>query len=112
MAPSLHPVWRDYRTRQRAVVIAALAVAAARLAAHASGSWAAIAPLATAAAATACVAAVVWFAMFRCPFCANHFHWTWLVSNPFARRCLHCGFEKLRDPEAARAYAPVRLPRS
>jgi hypothetical protein len=107
MVPPLHPVWRDYRTRQRAVVLAAASLAGARLATLGSSAWLGVAPAATAASATACVAAVMWFARFRCPFCANHFHWTWLVSNPFAARCLHCGFEKLRDPEAGRAYAPV-----
>ncbi len=111
MAPPLHPVWRDYRARQCAVVTAAATLAGTRLASLGSSAWASIVPLATAASATACVAAVVWFAQFRCPFCAKHFHWTWLVSNPFAARCLHCGFEKLRDPDAGHAYAPAR-PRS
>ena len=111
MAPPLHPVWRNHRTRRWTVVAAAALLAGARIAAPSSGSWAGIAPVALAASATACVAAVVWFASFRCPFCANHFHWTWLVSNPFAARCLHCGFEKLRDPDAGRAYAPARQPR-
>lgn len=108
MASTLHAVWRDHRTRWWTVVAAAALLAGARIAALSCGAWAEIAPVATAASATACLAAVVWFASFRCPFCANHFHWTWLVSNPFAARCLHCGFEKLRDPEAGRAYRPAR----
>ncbi len=108
MAPPLHPVWRDYRTRQSAVILATASLAGTRLASLGPNSWVGFVQFATAASAAACVAAVVWFAGFRCPFCANHFHWTWLVSNPFAARCLHCGFEKLRDPDAGRAYAPVR----
>lgn len=107
MPPPLHPAWRDHRTRRWTVAIAAASLAAARVAAL-SGSWAAVAPLATAASGAALIAAVVWFAGFRCPFCANHFHWTWLFSDPFAARCLHCGFERLRDPDAGRAYVPSR----
>jgi len=54
--------------------------------------------------ATSLVAAVVWFAGFRCPYCRRPFHWTWLIANPLSRECLHCGFAKWRDPHAARHY--------
>jgi hypothetical protein len=54
--------------------------------------------------ATVAVSAVVRFASFRCPYCTQPFHWTWIVANPFSRTCLHCGFAKWRDPDAARAY--------
>lgn len=106
MSPPLHPVWRDYRNRQRAALLAVGGLAAARLLGVMLDPWAGVALLAASASSTACVAAAVWFASFRCPFCGKHFHWTWLVGNPFSARCLHCGFEKLRDPEAARAYVP------
>ena len=102
--PALPPAWRDHRNRQRAVVFSVAAFVTARGAGLLCGISRTAAVLAASVTLTACVAAVVWFAAFRCPFCRLHFHWTWLVSNPFARRCLHCGFEKHRDPHAGRAY--------
>ncbi len=111
MPSPLHDVWRDYRARRRAVVAFAAAgiplrwiIASLERITASAGPGHALA----AAWATALVAAVAWFAAFRCPFCAAHFHWTWLVSNPFARRCLHCGFERWRDPNAARHLRPGR----
>ena len=100
----LHPAWREYRRRLRALLASTAATLV--IAGYASAPDGALTQLARrvllSAGLTACVAAVVWFASFRCPLCDRHFHWTWWVSNPFARRCLHCGFEKWRDPRAAR----------
>jgi Zn ribbon nucleic-acid-binding protein len=100
----LHPAWREYRRRLRALVASCAATAAIAWGVSAPGDEVAelVRRVLLSAALTACVAAVVWFAGFRCPYCGQHFHWTWWVSNPFARRCLHCGFEKWRDPHAAR----------
>ena len=112
MSPPLHRAWRDYRNRQRAVLLALAGyLPLVRGAGAALRAWTGDpTPERILAAAwwTACVAAVVWFGSFRCPFCALPFHWTWLVSNPFSRRCLHCGFEKRRDPDAAGVYAGRR----
>jgi hypothetical protein len=69
-----------------------------------SGALAVALPFVLSAWSTSFVAAITWFAAFRCPHCRRHFHWTWIVANPLSRACLHCGFEKWRDPDAARAY--------
>jgi hypothetical protein len=100
----LHPAWREYRRRVRALLAscAVTAVVAGLVSAPGEPAGQLARRVLLSAGLTACVAAVVWFACFRCPFCGRHFHWTWWVSNPFARRCLHCGFEKWRDPHAAR----------
>src|SRR5512140_3721577 len=109
MRTPLHEAWRDYRARRRtALAVGAIGLPLAWTAPVIGGLGAsAMAHHVLAAAwATACVASVAWFAAFRCPFCHAHFHWTWLVSNPFADRCLHCGFERWRDPDAARQLRP------
>jgi hypothetical protein len=104
--PGLHPAWREYRRRVRALLGAGgatLVVAAAVAAFAPAGELAALLRRALLSAGlTACVAALAWLAGFRCPFCGRPFHWTWWISNPLARRCLHCGFEKWRDPCSAR----------
>lgn len=33
----------------------------------------------------------IWLSLFRCPRCGHLFGFSWAFSNPFARRCLHCG---------------------
>jgi hypothetical protein len=40
--------------------------------------------------ATAAIAGI-WLSLFRCPRCGRLFGVSWPFSNPFARRCLHCG---------------------
>jgi hypothetical protein len=107
MGPTLPPVWRDYRNRRRHLlamlaVVPALAGAAMSLPVTAAPDPSF--PLLLALWTTSFVAATVRFGAFRCPFCACHFHWTWLVANPLSSACLHCGFRKWRDPHAARAY--------
>lgn len=57
-----------------------------------------------AALATALLASAAWLAAFRCPSCGQHFHWTWIVANPLARECLHCGFARWRDPRGPGVY--------
>jgi Zn ribbon nucleic-acid-binding protein len=108
MTDELPAVWRDYRTRQRVAVGVLLSYLplVRWLGAALDGLARDGRPHLILASAwlTASVAAVAWFASFRCPFCAKHFHWTWWVSNPFSPRCLHCGFRRWRDPEAARIY--------
>jgi Zn ribbon nucleic-acid-binding protein len=109
MPQDLPAVWRDYRTRQRVVACALLSYLPLVwwLGAVLDGLARDARPHVILAAAwlTASVAAVAWFASFRCPYCAKHFHWTWWVSNPFSSSCLHCGFRRWRDPGAARIYA-------
>jgi hypothetical protein len=107
MSSGLHPVWRDYRNRRRAlaVVLAVIPVlAAAGMSLRALTAAGGSAQLLLSAWATSVVASALWFAGFRCPFCSRHFHWTWIIANPLSDRCLHCGFEKWRDPHLARAY--------
>ncbi len=109
MTPPLAPAWLDYRIRLGAVVAAVAGLAlgaggALSLLGELAGSDAP-ANLLAAAWITGSVAALGWFAAFRCPFCGERFHWTLWVANPIARACLHCGFEKWRDPHAARALA-------
>jgi Zn ribbon nucleic-acid-binding protein len=108
MSFGLHPVWRDYRNRRRLLLALAAVVplfaALGAAPASASSSAAAFAQVLLSVWATGFVAAIFWFAGFRCPFCSQHFHWTWIVANPFSGECLHCGFKKWRDPHAARAY--------
>jgi Zn ribbon nucleic-acid-binding protein len=111
MRVGLAAVWRDYRNRRRSL-LAALAAAPILAATTTLGlpsvpAQASAHHVLLATWATSLVAAVVWFARFRCPHCAERFHWTWLVANPFSRECLHCGFEKWRDPHGGRAYAPA-----
>jgi hypothetical protein len=105
--PKLAPAWLDYRTR-----LAVLLVAIVGLVLWADGLGPILrealgtdGPLHLLAAAwtTGSVAALVWFAAFPCPFCGKCFHWTLWVANPIAGSCLHCGFEKWRDPDAGRA---------
>ncbi len=107
MSSGLHPVWRDYRTRRRAL-LAILAVipilAGAGVSMPGASPMDGPTSLLFSAWITSFVAGAAWFASFRCPFCSRHFHWTWLVANPLSDECLHCGFEKWRDPHAARAY--------
>ncbi|HEX9398848.1 MAG TPA: hypothetical protein VF912_01965 [Anaeromyxobacter sp.] len=109
MTPPLAPAWLDYRKR-----LGALVAAVVGLALGAGGALSALRDLAgsdtpgnllASAWITGSVAALGWFAAFRCPFCGERFHWTLWVANPIARACLHCGFEKWRDPHAARALA-------
>ncbi len=109
MQPELFPAWRDYRVRQRLV---AVVLASYLPIVHGLGhALRALAGTPTpenvllSAWATACLAAVVWFASFRCPFCNEHFHWTLWETNPFSGRCLHCGFTKWRHPHAGRVFA-------
>ncbi len=115
MRTPLHAAWRDYRVRRGtalAVGVAGPPLAwTARLLERAGAAGvvphgALLHHVVAAAWATAGIASLAWFAAFRCPFCRAHFHWTWLVSNPLARRCLHCGFERWRDPDAARRLRP------
>jgi hypothetical protein len=110
MRPPLAPSWRDYRTR-----LAALIAALVGLVLGVGGALAAIrdltgsdAPghLLASAWITGSVAALVWYAMFPCPYCGKCFHWTLWIANPISRVCLHCGFEKWRDPHAARELTP------
>jgi len=109
MPSVLPPVWRDYRTRRRV-----LAAALAGLVPVLTQTGTALRDLTgsdtphhllASAWITASVAALGWFAAFRCPFCASPFHWTLWVANPLSRECLHCGFRKWRDPRPARAFA-------
>jgi hypothetical protein len=108
--PKLAPPWIDYRSR-----LALLLVAIVGLVLWADGIDVLLGDLAVgdvalhalaAAWLTGTVAAVIRYAAFRCPFCGERFHWTLWVANPIARHCLHCGFEKWRDPGAARALSP------
>ena len=106
MRPVLAPAWLDYRNRLAAVVAAIVglvlwlgggdALLRAVLGETALNALAA-------AWLTGSLAALGWLAAFRCPFCGEHFHWDLWVANPVTRQCLHCGFERWRDPEAARA---------
>lgn len=105
MSMGLAPVWRGYRKRRRCLLGAltlAPCLAAAKVAAPAFRGGELSVHLVLAAVATAVVGSVVWFAGFQCPYCARPFHWTWIAANPLSRTCLHCGFEKWRDPHAAR----------
>jgi Zn ribbon nucleic-acid-binding protein len=103
----LAPVWLDYRNRLGALVVAIVGFVlwldgldeAARRVLGGDGPV----HLLEAGWTTGAIAALVWYAAFRCPFCAKHFHWTLWVVNPVADACLHCGFRKWRDPHAARA---------
>jgi hypothetical protein len=36
---------------------------------------------------------------FRCPRCQEWFGWVWWWSNPFTRKCLHCGLRIDERPE-------------
>jgi hypothetical protein len=103
--PALAPVWLDYRNR-----LAALVAAMVGLVLWAGGADVLLRGVldqtalnAVAAAwVTGSLAAVGWLGAFRCPFCGKPFHWDLWVANPIARQCLHCGFERWRDPDAAR----------
>jgi len=35
-----------------------------------------------------------WLRRFPCPNCGKAFFHTWLWNNPFAKKCLHCGWPK------------------
>jgi Zn ribbon nucleic-acid-binding protein len=103
----LAPVWRDYRNR-----LAALVIGIVGLVLWADGADGFLGDLLTGDAAlhalaaawiTGTAGALVWLAAFRCPYCGKCFHWTLWVANPIADHCLHCGFQKWRDPHAARA---------
>ena len=37
---------------------------------------------------------------FQCPRCHHAFFYTWYLSNPLARRCLHCGLPKWAERSA------------
>jgi Zn ribbon nucleic-acid-binding protein len=108
MSVGLPAVWRDYRSRRRSLLgtaaVGLIIAAAGAPFPGTSGTQVSSQHLLLALWATSFVAAVVWFAGFRCPYCTRPFHWTWLVANPLSRECLHCGFAKWRDPQAARNY--------
>ena len=107
MTSELHVAWRDYRNRRRllvAILVLVPVVAAAGLSLGAVRAVLDARHLLLAAWATCLVAALFRFADFRCPYCSRHFHWTWIDANPLSDECLHCGFEKWRDPHAARIY--------
>jgi Zn ribbon nucleic-acid-binding protein len=108
----LAPAWRDYRNR-----LAALVIAIAGLVLWADGADGFLADalgggaLLSAAAAgwlTFAAGALVWYGAFPCPYCGACFHFTLWVANPIADRCLHCGFLKWRDPDAARVLSARR----
>jgi hypothetical protein len=58
-------------------------------------------------------AAYVWMGLFmgavmyvwasRCPRCGERFHFRWAFSNPWARKCLHCGLNLRADLKSASA---------
>jgi hypothetical protein len=105
----LSPAWRDYRNRLAALVIASVGLVlwadgADALLGEVLGSDTFVHALA-AAWITATAGALVWYGAFPCPFCGRCFHWTLWVANPIADRCLHCGFRKWRDPDAARVLS-------
>jgi hypothetical protein len=109
MLVELAPVWRDYRNRLAALVLAIVGLVlwadgadtllAGTLASDALGHAAAAGWI------TFALGALVWYGAFPCPFCGRCFHWTLWVVNPVADRCLHCGFRKWRDPDAARVLS-------
>lgn len=105
MRPDLAPAWLDYRNRLAALVAAIVGLVlwagGADAPLRAALGEAALNGLA-AAWITGSVAALGWLAAFRCPFCGKCFHWDLWIANPVARACLHCGFERWRDPDAAR----------
>jgi RNA polymerase-binding transcription factor DksA len=49
----------------------------------------------------AIVVAVGRYGAWRCPKCGERFHLSRRLSNPLARRCLHCGLAK-KDPRPHR----------
>jgi predicted RNA-binding Zn-ribbon protein involved in translation (DUF1610 family) len=53
------------------------------------------------AAQMAIVVAVGRYGAWRCPKCGERFHLSRRLSNPLARRCLHCGLAK-KDPRPHR----------
>ena len=109
MELGLAPAWRDYRNRL-AVVLAAVVglvlwmdgadslvqdvLASDTLVHAAQAAW-----------LTLATGAAVWYGAFRCPWCGQRFHLTLWDVNPIASRCLHCGFVKWRDPDAARVLS-------
>jgi hypothetical protein len=107
--PKLAPAWRDYLTRLAAVVVGlvglVLWVAGAR--GLLGGLFASDAPLDALAAAwlTGWLWALGRLALFPCPYCGKWFHMTWWSVNPVTTACLHCGFAKWRDPDAARVLS-------
>lgn len=110
MHSKLAPVWVDYRSRLALLLAAVVGLVLWVDGVDAPlrellGSEAAVDVLA-AAWLTATAAALIRYAAFRCPYCGECFHWTLWVANPIASRCLHCGFEKWRDPDAGRALSP------
>jgi hypothetical protein len=103
----LAPAWRDYRNRLAVLVLAIVGLVLWAdgldgVLSDVLGSDAVVHAIA-AGWLTLATGALVWYGAFRCPFCEERFHWTLWVINPIADRCLHCGFRKWRDPQAARA---------
>jgi len=39
----------------------------------------------------------IYLSSFPCPNCHRSFFRTWYSHNPFAMRCVHCGFQKWQD---------------
>lgn len=108
MLLKLAPVWLDYRNRLGLVVGAIVGFVLwvdgiDDVARRILGEGGAL-HLLEAGWTTGAIAALVWYAAFRCPYCGKCFHWTLWVANPVADACLHCGFKKWRDPHAARAF--------
>ena len=89
MELGLAPAWRDYRNRLAAVVAAIVG-----LVLYLDGGDALLRDL--------LVTDGLVDGAFPCPWCRASFHWTLWDVNPIADRCLHCGFRKWRDPDAAR----------
>lgn len=42
----------------------------------------------------------IYMSSFRCPNCHRPFFFTWWFHNPFAKRCVHCGFPKWKESAA------------
>lgn len=105
MPSALAPAWIDYRNRLAALVLAIVGIVL-----WFAGLGAALGALASAAVVhaiqaawlTGSLAVAGWLAAFRCPSCGHHFHWNLWLANPIAAACLHCGFEKWRDPRPVR----------
>jgi hypothetical protein len=105
--PKLAPAWLDYRARLTVLVVGVVGLVVwvggidslgARFASEAALDALAAAWL------TGCVGALVRLALFPCPYCGKWFHMTTWNANPITSECLHCGFAKWRDPDAARAF--------
>lgn len=95
--PGYVSAWQRYRRMARLRLVASVAFLPLSAAVDHVCKWVVMPSLAPAIVFSLVGIAIVTLIVpstMHCPRCGNTFFFTWWWSNPFARRCVHCGLSK------------------